>query len=89
MNKTHLLYAFPIGALIGALVASNACAETKERKPSVCADFTETVVADKSTPTGKRKVGICYDSKRPRVFTYWTYVTVESESGPHKYAVGG
>lgn len=88
MNKTHLLYAFPLGALLGALIASNACAEASH-KPTVCEHFSEMTVTDKDSSTGKRKLGICSDGKRPRVFTYWTYVTVEDGNGPRKYAVGG
>lgn len=90
MNKLHLLYAFPVGALLGALVASNVSAEpVKPRKPTVCENFSETTVADKTTPTGKRRLGICYDGKRPRVFTFWTPVVVEDGSGRRSYVVGG
>lgn len=84
MTRIHLIYAPILGLLAGALVASNACAEERTRKPTVCENFVETTVADKAAPTGQRKIGICYDSKRPRVFTNWAYVTVDGK----RYAVG-
>lgn len=77
MTRIHLIYAPILGLLAGALVASNACAEERTRKPTVCADFVEAT-------SGQRKVGVCYDSKRPRIFTSWTYVTVDGK----RYAVG-
>lgn len=91
MKRTLLLAApfFAFTLVVSCFIASEACAETKPRKPTVCENFTETTVADKASPTGRRKIGICYDSKRPRVFTYWQAVTVDNGNGPHKYVVGG
>lgn len=66
------------------LAAGTACAETKARKPSVCADFRVLRTAD------SQAVGACFDGKRPKVFTTWTFVEVtDPDTGAkRRFAVG-
>jgi hypothetical protein len=66
-----------LAALVLSL-SSVASAASKPSKPSVCADFRTYESA------GQAPIGLCYDSKKPAVWSSWTIVTVDGQ----RYAVG-
>ena len=74
-----------VAAAIALFLGSgSAHAEAKRPKPVVCVDF-EVL----PTQPGKPRVGICRDGKRPRLFSYWSQVTVDDSDGPRTVTVGG
>jgi hypothetical protein len=80
----------PVLSFVALLVVCcDAAADPKPTRPTVCEDFAETTVVDRDMPTGKRRILVCYGGKKPRLFTFWTTVEVESPDGVSTYAVGG
>lgn len=72
--KTVILPAVALAAFLAALLASGmAAAETKARKPLICADF-EVYKAQ------GREVGVCLDGKAPRVWKTWAKVELDGST---------
>lgn len=65
-----------------ALLAPSVALAADEPKPSVCIDFR--VYQAEGKP-----LGVCYDGKKPALFSSWRFVDMANPSGAtRRYAVG-